>query len=560
MAMSVNNECNIKEHRVFFHNDNYEILKCIESNSVHLIFTDPPFNVGRTLKSPKGGDGEVESWEDKWRWNQFHDDWLDARVEDGEFEALVHLIQSALKQGDSNGAAFMVMLAPRLVEMRRVLRWDGNLLLWCDHHAAHYIRIMLNDIFGLSNFMVEYVLHVPRGSNSTHRVKRATQSIFHYAKAAGENTFNFPRMAYLDYKRKEFKQKDDIGGWFNWKDGEKEYWLDGQEADNTISMYRAYLYGLNKNDLDRFRKDRTVPMDNWLSFMHNPYLPKEHSLTAFPKQKGYPTQKPIGVPRYLIQSFASKGHIMLDPFCGGGPFLAAAEAEGLRWIGIDESKHSHARMQRQFREAGYCINNQPPLSGMGLINVKISNYRPTGRKKHDEDDFALPILSFEDHDVGPNWKKLNKLQQFNFLGRVQTCPEGLIVCAGCGLKLAQIGLFDRDHIKSRKGRWDPGSDDLDNCILLCRPCNQRKKHKLSLEQLHDYNEKHPPRGSDINLAMQVTQRVFDAVKGFKIDSQVQSHYLREIESGNEWRRVMKSPWDRDRKQTQILHPNPWLLT
>ena len=138
-------------NRTLFHGDNLPFLRAMNSNTVHLIATDPPFNKGRDFHATPDSLASGATFQDRWSWEKdVHHEWVDQITDDQP--RLMEAIESARYAHSDGMGAFMCFMAVRLMEMRRVLRQDGSIYLHCDPTASHYLKAVMDAIFGKENF------------------------------------------------------------------------------------------------------------------------------------------------------------------------------------------------------------------------------------------------------------------------------------------------------------------------------------------------------------------------------------------------------------------------
>lgn len=149
-------------NRTLFHGDNLEFLREMNSESVHLIATDPPFNENRDFHATPGSLASGASFQDRWSWERdVHQDWVDHL--DDDFPKLMEAIEGARYAHSHGMGAYMCFMAVRLLEMKRVLRKDGSIYLHCDPTASHYLKAVMDAIFGWTSFRNEIVWHYQSG-------------------------------------------------------------------------------------------------------------------------------------------------------------------------------------------------------------------------------------------------------------------------------------------------------------------------------------------------------------------------------------------------------------
>ena len=174
-------------NRTLYHGDNLPFLRGMNSETVHLIATDPPFNKGRDFHATPDSLAAGAKFEDRWRWEvDVHQEWVDAIQDD--WPAVWQVIEAARVAAGEDMAAFLCWLGVRLLEMHRILREDGSLYLHCDATASHYLKAMLDGIFGRKNFVREIIWNYgsPSGGRSAGKLPvKAHETLLFYAKKRG---------------------------------------------------------------------------------------------------------------------------------------------------------------------------------------------------------------------------------------------------------------------------------------------------------------------------------------------------------------------------------------
>ena len=272
------------DNRTLFHGDNLAFLRGINSETIDLVATDPPFNKGKDFHATPDSLAAGASFHDRWSWERdVEGEWEDAIKDD--WPAVQQVIESANAAWGRDMGAFLCYMGVRLLEMHRVLKPTGSLYLHCDPTASHYLKAMLDAIFGRKNFQNEFVWWYGGGGASKKRWGRKHDVILFYAKGS-DWTFN------LDAVRVPHK----------WVDGQRR--ADGSERDPRGKI-----------------PDDVIKMNSLLPWAN--------------ESTGYPTQKPISLYRRFIEASSNPGEVVLDPFCGCATTLIAAEQSGRQWIGID---------------------------------------------------------------------------------------------------------------------------------------------------------------------------------------------------------------------------------
>ena len=288
-----------------YYGDNLEVLRRhLDDASVDLVYLDPPFNSNASynvLFAERDGTqaaSQIKAFEDTWKWDESA---ARACVEMIEAGGKVSEAMQAFRAflGDSDMMAYLAMMAPRLVELQRVLKPTGSLYLHCDPTASHYLKMLLDSVFGAGNFLNEVIWYY-RGAG-TPRMERARRHdvIFWYAKQESAHYFNPDpiRRPYADATVERFSH--DIGNIRDGKDfGPQQLNPLGKHPDDVITHIQ-------------------------------PIAPSAKA------RLGYPTQKPEELLEDIIGSSSREHDVVLDPFCGCGTTIAAAQKLGRQWIGID---------------------------------------------------------------------------------------------------------------------------------------------------------------------------------------------------------------------------------
>ncbi len=305
-----------------YRGDCLEVLKRLEKEGVQpdLIYLDPPFNSNRVYNivfREGGKDAQQAAFSDTWSGHHADQlrlaftDMLDRmEISSGLRELIVMWVNVLLRGGndDRRMLNYLVYMTERLIWMQRVLSPTGSIYLHCDPTASHYLKVMMDAVFGRANFRNELVWKRYRGkkANATRKFAAVTDSILFYGmpKAGAVNIPHAPLRE--EYVRAQYKHDD--------KDGKGPYRFGGRFPDRK--------YYLNKS--------RGIPCTNlWDD------VPELNSRAE--EMMGYATQKPVALLERIISASCPEGGLVLDPFCGCGTTVDAAHNLGRRWIGIDIS-------------------------------------------------------------------------------------------------------------------------------------------------------------------------------------------------------------------------------
>lgn len=353
MAWAMNN--------TLYFGDNLDILReHIADASVDLIYLDPPFNSKRDynllFKTPKGhaSDAQITAFEDSWHWGEQAEREFQEILQQANTDAaeMIQALRRFLRENDM--MAYLVMMCNRLLELHRVLKATGSLYLHCDPTASHYLKIVMDAVFGIQNFRNEIIWQRTIAKALTsHQLPNNHDVLFCYqktdsAKWHADEMFQPYDLSDLDEKTaSKYTHRDSDGRLYRLDNlinpnpnrpnltyeflGVTKVWRWTRER-----MQKAYDAGLviqtkpgTVPQLKRYLDEqRGRPLgDVWTD------IPPINSQAA--ERLGYPTQKPLALLERIIAASSNAGDVVLDPFCGCGTAVHAAQKLGRQWIGID---------------------------------------------------------------------------------------------------------------------------------------------------------------------------------------------------------------------------------
>ncbi len=354
-----------------FYGDNLPILReYIPDESIDLIYLDPPFNSNRNynvlFKDESGTDSEAQitAFEDTWHWNSTAEQTYHELVTTGP-EHVAKMI-GALRDfvGTNEMMAYLVMMASRLVELHRVLKSTGSLYLHCDPTASHYLKIILDTIFGPEHFLNEITWKRTTAHNDPKRYGRIQDRLLFYAKSSNK-TFHSASGSYSEEQLSRYKYQDERGPfraenltaphfsptrtieWRSTHPGANRQWrFSLEELEQLYSSGRILLQRDGRPRKDGYKvyldeAEGPALQDIWIDIGLGP--------TAG-ERLGYPTQKPLALLERIIATSSNPGDTILDPFCGCGTAIAAAQKLDRKWIGIDIT-HLSIALQKYRLEA-----------------------------------------------------------------------------------------------------------------------------------------------------------------------------------------------------------------
>lgn len=371
--------------------DNLEAMASLPSRSVALVYMDPPFFSGRNYevvlaRQQSSGNGHYRNaFSDHWRSNRVSSEAMtDAKaVLPARLQKLLTLLASATSHPEL--AAYLAMMAPRLFEARRVLRDTGSLYLHCDTSASHYLRILLDAIFGRDKFRNEIVWRRTHAHSSSKRYGPAHDIILFYSKGDGY-TWNQPFVPFArEYVEQFYSRSDERGPyqlitctapgdrigtrahyeWHGrWPPPGRHWAWKKERMEEFESQGRLFYSRTGVPRLKRYLSEgRGVALqDVWADIKR---------LDAHSKERlGFETQKPVALLQRIISASSSAGDVVLDPFCGTGTTVVAAELLRRSWIGIDTSMYATSlalgRVRQEVGGAAVGLRGVPDSDQMAL--------------------------------------------------------------------------------------------------------------------------------------------------------------------------------------------------
>jgi DNA modification methylase len=355
--------------------DNLIILReHIADESVDLIYLDPPFNSKRDynllFKTPKGhsADAQITAFEDSWHWGeQAESEFREIlKQPNTDVAEMIRALRSFL--GENDMMAYLVMMANRLLELHRVLKSTGSIYLHCDPTASHYLKIVMDSVFGLENYRTEISWKRSSAHNDAKQGRaqygNIRDIIFFYTKT---NDWKWNQL-YTEYDETYLKN------FYRFVEPEtgRKYRLDnlagpggaakGNPSYEVMGVTRYWRYSKEKMQklIEEGRVVQTKPgavpaYKRYLDEMKGVALQNDwqdiQNLASSNEQLGYPTQKPLALLERIINASSNPGDVVLDPFCGCGTAVHAAQKLGRNWIGIDITNLAISLIEKRLRDA-----------------------------------------------------------------------------------------------------------------------------------------------------------------------------------------------------------------
>ena len=296
------------KNRTIFTCDNLEVMRGIADESVDLIYLDPPFNSNHDYAAPIGSQAAGAGFKDTWTLSDIKTAWYGEIA--AERPGLSDLLTAIRQVHGKSMMAYLIYMAVRILEMRRILKSTGSLYLHCDPTASHYLKLVMDEIFGKDSFRNEIIWSYRTGGASKKAFAKKHDVVLFYAKTS---TYVFNPLTEKAYTKSKGRRPGRIN----------------------------YGGGMAIFDEDEIGVYRVVSMrDVWeVSYLNSQAR----------ERTGYPTQKPVKLLERIIQASSNPDDMVLDPFCGCATTCVAAEKLGRRWIGIDISERAAELVKKRIR-------------------------------------------------------------------------------------------------------------------------------------------------------------------------------------------------------------------
>jgi len=420
-----------------YYGDNLSVLRdSIATESVDLIYLDPPFNSQANynvlFKGPSGkmADAQIEAFEDTWHWGEGAERAF-AEVLASPYTQAAELLRAMRSfLGENDVMAYLAMMAVRLIELHRVLKPTGSLYLHCDPTASHYLKVTLDSIFGKDRFVSEIIWRRTNARGTSGKWPRLHDVILQYSKSSN---FSFQQLKIQAEKAK--MPHTLVPGPDGLKYQSYELTAPGTtKAGDSGQPWR----GFDPNRYARHWANSTAERERWdrEGLIHwpsdggfprrrdaEPFDPESRTVTVGDvwsdidrlnqtarERLGYPTQKPVALLERIIRASSNEGDLVLDPFCGCGTSIHAAQKLGRSWIGIDVTHLAISLIERRLKDAfpgiAFEVHGTPKdlESALDLARrdkyqfqwwaVSLVDARPYGGKKKGADGGIDGILFF----------------------------------------------------------------------------------------------------------------------------------------------------------------------
>ncbi len=415
-----------------------------ELRDLDLIYLDPPFNSNANYAAPIGSAAAGAAFKDTWSLSDVDAEWIN--LIEQKHPAVYRVLLAAMTDSDKSYLAYM---AARLLEMPRLLKPTGSIYLHCDPTMSHYLKLLMDAIFGRRNYRNEIIWRrttgVKRTRGATKTLGTVTDSILFYAKT-DSHIIDIPRVREQTPGMRPFKFEDHRGVYRAVADlysdaalhDSPKYEWNGHNPPHGWRVSKANLEQLHAEDRIHYNANRRPFRKQY-----------EHEWDGFPvsslwtdipqapraERLGYPTQKPIALLDRIVKGSSNEGDLVLDPFCGCATTLVAADRLQRDWVGIDLS-----------------------AKAAELVVQRI------------EDDQGLWRNIVHRTDI-PQRTDIGDIPRYNSTVNRQTLyGQQAGDCAGCGTHF-ELRNLEVDHIIAQARG---GTDHIENLQLLCGSCNRIK--------------------------------------------------------------------------------------
>ena len=343
----------------------------LKDETVDLVYLDPPFNSAQSYNAffhEKDGTeaaSQIQAFEDTWHWNQESERTYQQLVtQPGKVSEVMQAFRTFLGQNDM--MAYLAMMAPRLVELRRVLKPTGALYLHCDPTASHYLKLLLDSVFGTENYRNEITWkRTTAHSDSKTKFSHVTDTIFYFSRTPRHKWNPLYKPHKDSYLRSHYRHRDAEGRIYRLDNiirsqsmGPRPnlaYEYNGFRPPFGWRMVRGRLEDLDRKGRLYWTKSGTPYLVRYLDEQEGEILDNLWDdvvpLNSMAVERlGYPTQKPVALLERIVKASSNPGNLVLDPFCGCGTTIDAAEKLGRKWIGVDITQLATSLIKNRLRD------------------------------------------------------------------------------------------------------------------------------------------------------------------------------------------------------------------
>jgi site-specific DNA-methyltransferase (adenine-specific) len=398
---------------LLYYGDNLGVLReHIADESVDLVYLDPPFNSNASynvlFRAPDGvqSQAQIEAFDDTWHWTESAENayWEVLHGKNTNAARMLEAMRGFL--GENDMMAYLAMMAIRLIELHRVLKSTGSLYLHCDPTASHYLKLLLDAIFGAKCFRNEIIWRRNTSHNSGNQFGRIHDTILFYSKSQKSWVWNW---TFGDFSEEQLSryEEDEDGRLYKAEN------LTAARPDSKSGKFewrgskpgasRGWAYGVKQ--LEQFwsdgliltKKDGTPRLDGYKVYLDSLPGAKAQSIwtdilrvaNVTKERLGYPTQKPVALLERILSASSNPGDVVLDPFCGCGTTVHAAQKLGRQWIGIDVTHLAISLIERRLRDA---FGKDAGFQTIGVPKDLSAAKDLALRDKHEFEKWAITLI------------------------------------------------------------------------------------------------------------------------------------------------------------------------
>lgn len=483
-----------------YYGDNLEVLReHIRDESVDLVYLDPPFNSNATynvlFRGPSGdqSQAQIEAFEDTWHWNNAAERAFDEVMQgrNPDVAEMLRAMRSFLKDNDM--MAYLTHMAVRLVELHRVLKPTGSIYLHCDPTASHYLKVLMDAVFGAKQHRSEIVWKRSSSHNDTKQglvnYGHIHDTIFFYTKGSSWSWSPQYTAYEEEYTGRDYKLVDEKTGRrfrrgdltaakpggdvsYEWRIKKRadirERWVADllSEYENPVEgweykgvyPYSGRYWAYSKDNMEQFAREERIRhtfdgMPEYVRFLDEmPGVPLQDLWSDIRpllghERLGYPTEKPLTLLERILTASSNPGDIVLDPFCGCGTTVHAAEKLGRQWIGIDVTHLSISLIEKRLKDAFTGIKFQVhgrPRDFEGARDL-------AQRDKHEFQLWATSIIDAQPYRGGKKGADGGIDGHIFFRSGAKTVEKAIVSVKGGGVGVKDIreliAVVDRERAK-----------------------------------------------------------------------------------------------------------------
>ena len=394
-----------------FIEDNLYVMRGMNSGHIDLIYLDPPFNSKHNYAAPIGSKAAGAAFKDTWTLRDVDDAWHGYIAD--KHPALYSVIETSGQVNGDSDKSYLIYMAIRILEMKRLLKPTGSIYLHCDPTMSHYLKMVMDAIFGKANFRNEIIWCYSTSGRSKKFFAKKHDVVFLYA-LSNEAWKDYRIPVSQKYLDSHFRQVDS----------------QGRRCRIRVDAGKKRIY---------YPDEGMICNDWWTDISYVNSMAKERT--------GYPTQKPLPLLRRIIEASTKRGDVVFDPFCGCATSSVAAQELGRNWVACDISPMAgELVVKRMEKELGMFYEG----------NIRTDLPTRTTNDLTDEENEIFGDAKIERYNSLTN--------KYTLFGK----QDGK--CNGCGLRM-EFKLFEVDHIIPQDQN---GSNHISNLQLLCGPCNRSK--------------------------------------------------------------------------------------